>query len=158
MQNREIARQLQRLKDLIKRTTDACGDNPEAQSDWAKYICVLSAGLIENALKEIYIEYAYRTVSEPVARFASSHISPIRNPKTDKFIEIAAAFKEEWKIELENFVTLDGRGDALDSLINQRHLIAHGKERDSHLSIVQVKEYLEKTIEVIEFVENQCIH
>lgn len=49
MNNREIARQLQSLRDLIKRTSQACGGDVEMQAHWARYLCVLSAGLVENA-------------------------------------------------------------------------------------------------------------
>ena len=48
----------------------------------------------------------------------------------------------------------EGRKDAIDSIMANRHLIAHGK--NSGISLVRVKDYLEKSIEVIEFIENQC--
>lgn len=156
MHNQQIVRQIQKLQSLVKASQEACNDNIEMQSQWAKYICVLSAGLVENALKEIYTEYAYRTVSKPVAKFVSSHISQIRNPKIDKLLDIAGSFKDNWKIDLENFANLNGRADALNSIMNNRHLIAHGQNHNSNLTLVQVKDYLAKTIEVLEFVEQQC--
>src|SRR5258708_5711243 len=111
MQNREISIQLQRLANLINRSEEATDQNIELQSHWARYICVLAAGLLENALKEIYLEFVRRTVTAPVANFVSSNISPIRSPKTQRFLYIAAAFNVLWKDELESYANDNGRGD-----------------------------------------------
>lgn len=157
MQNREITQQLQRLYDLIKKTPEACGENIELRSHWAKYICILSAGLIENALKEIYTTYATAQVSKPVARFVGSKLSQLRNPKMDRFYETAQAFNDTWKTELENFAADKGRGLAIDSIMANRHQIAHGKSQSSTITIAQIKDFLDKAVEVIEFVEQQCL-
>lgn len=156
MLNRELIRQLQRLQDLIKKTNEACGGNLELQAQWAKYICVLTSGLLENAIKEVYMEFAQRQVTQPIANFVASKLSPIRNPKAQVFLDVAAAFNTTWKDELEAYLADDGRGDAMDSIINHRHLIAHGKHHNSAISLAQVKEYLAKAVEVIEFIEQQC--
>jgi hypothetical protein len=156
MQNREIARQIQRICELQRRTSEACGENIEIQSDWAKYLCIIGAGLLENAIKELYSEYAAAQVSKPVANFVSATLDKIRNPKAQRFLEIAAAFNTNWKEELETFMQDQGRGDAIDSIINNRHKIAHGQERNSQVTVSQVKDWLSKVIEVLEFIENQC--
>jgi len=44
--------------------------------------------------------------------------------------------------------------DAIDAIMANRHLIAHGK--DSGISLVRVEQYLKKSIEVVEFIETQC--
>jgi hypothetical protein len=157
MNNLELSRQITRIKDLMVKVNEACGSNIEMQSHWAKYLCVLAAGLIENALKELYAEYAKRQVSEPVANFVSAHLSPIRNPKAEKFLLTASYFKNSWKDELNNFLQDEGRGDAIDSIMNNRHQIAHGKDRNVGLSFAQIKEYFRKALEVLEFIEQQCM-
>lgn len=156
MQNREIARQLEKLETLIKRTGEACGNNLELQAEWAKYLCILSAGFIENALKEIYVAFAHRKTSKPIANYLSSTLSPIRNPKTQKFLDIAEAFSPAWKDELENYVNINGRLEAIDSIMSQRHLIAHGKNQNSSITLGKLKDYLARSVEVIEFIERQC--
>lgn len=156
MQNREIAKQLQRLNDLIKKTDEACAGNLELQAEWSKYLCILSAGLIENALKAIYTEFAQKKVSKPIANYVSSTISPIRNPKTQRFLDIAAAFNPMWEDELEAYVTDNGRLEAIDSIMSQRHLIAHGQNQNSNITVAKLKDYLTKSIEVLEFIEQQC--
>jgi hypothetical protein len=156
MRNRKISVQLQRLDSLINRSEEATDQNIELQSDWARYICVLAAGLLENAIKEIYLEFARANVIAPLANFVSSNVTPIRSPKTLRFLSTAGAFSEAWKTELQQFVTEDGRGDAIDSIMANRHLIAHGQYQDSRISLAQIKEYLRKAIEVLVFIEEQC--
>src|SRR5438445_422119 len=116
MQNREILIQIQRLQSLIKRSTEATDDNFELQGDWAKYLCILTAGLLENSIKQIYSEFASRAVTKPVANFVSSSLSPIRSPKAQRFLDTAAAFNVLWGGELENYLNDDGRREAIDSI------------------------------------------
>lgn len=156
MTHREISRQIQRLRSLINRASSACGGDTELQSHWAKYICIICSGLLENALKAIYAEYAFRQVSQPIASFVFSKLSQVRNPKASVFLETAAAFNPHWRDELKNFMEDEGRGDAIDSIIKNRHLIAHGGEQNSGVTVSRVKDWLDKAIEVLEFIENQC--
>ena len=153
MNNQELSKQIQKLRALFDRTENASGGDIEIQSHWAKYLCVLSAGFLENALYEIYGDFCKRAASEHVANFANSSLSRIQNPKTNRFIEIASSFKKSWGEDLEAFSDEDGRKDAIDSIMTNRHLIAHGKI--SNISVAQLKEYLDKAIEIVDFIENQ---
>ena len=121
---------------------------------WAKYICVLSAGFLENALQEVYSVFVKSASSEPVQNYAISRLSKIKNPKTGRFIEVAQSFKKAWGAELEAFVNEDGRREAIDSIIQNRHQIAHGQ--NSGVTVARVREYLDKSVRVIEFIEKQC--
>jgi hypothetical protein len=155
MRNRELTKQLQALNNLIKRTSEACGDNLELQAEWARYLCVMSAGFLENAIKEIYLDFAQRKVTEPLAKYVSSTISPIRSPKSSRFLEIAGAFSAVWKEELENYGIVEGGIDAIDTIMGNRHLIAHGKSRDSKMSLAALKDYLAKSAALLNFIEEQ---
>ena len=154
MENHELSRQLQRLDNLFTRTNDAVGDDIEIRSHWAKYLCVLCAGFIENALSEVFGDFVKRAASEPVAKYAIQSLSRVQNPKTAKFIETAEAFKADWAADLGKFVAEDGRKDAIDSIMANRHLIAHGK--DSGISIVRIKEWHKKSVDVLEYLETRC--
>ncbi|MDJ0677822.1 MAG: HEPN domain-containing protein [Calothrix sp. MO_167.B42] len=156
MHNRKLKNQITRLRNIIDKTRDACEDDLEIQSHWAKYICIISAGFLENSIKEIYTEYAANQVSQPIANFIAAKLAQIRNPKASLFLETAAAFRPIWKDELENFLLEEERGNAIDSIINNRHLIAHGKENQSGITVSRVKDWLDKAIEVMEFIETQC--
>lgn len=146
-------RQQQRLDALFKRTRDATSDDVEMQAHWAKYLCILCAGFIENAYSEIYGKFIDGAASAPVAAYAKRQISKTQNPNITKFIETASAFKESWAHELEKYVDEDGRKDAINSIMSNRHLIAHGK--DSGISLIRLREWYRKSLEVLEYVEQQ---
>lgn len=124
------------------------------RSHWAKYLCVLSAGFLENAITEIYGDFVRGAASKPVADYAMSTLSRIQNPKTSKFIEIARSFKPSWADALESYVDSDGRREAINSIMANRHEIAHGKHPG--ITLVQINDYLDRAVEVIEFLEHQC--
>ena len=154
MKTKELVRQHDRLIELFKSTESATVGNLEAQSHWAKYLCVLSAGFLENALRGVYGRYCTSCSNAHVARFTGKALGRIQNPKSDTFLKIAESFRPQWKTELETFIEDGGRKDAINSIISNRHLIAHGK--DTSISLVRVREYLDKSIEVVEFIERQC--
>lgn len=157
MQNREILRQIVRLRSLVAKTREASDGNIELQAHWAKYLCVVSAGLLENTIQVLYSEYAERQVSRPVTNFVSKTLSQIRNPKAERFLETAQHFKSDWSDELGAFLEDNGRKEAINSIIGQRYLIAHGRESDSTITVAQISNYIEKAIEVIEKIEEQCL-
>ena len=154
MNNQEVSRQIQKLKALFNRTSEVSAQEVEIQAHWAKYLCVLSAGLLENGLYELYADFCRRAASPPVVGFANRFLSRIQNPKTGKFMEVASSFKNAWGEELKSFVENEGRKEAIDAIMAHRHRIAHGK--DSDITIVRLKVYLGKAIDVLEFIERQC--
>ncbi|PZO41986.1 MAG: hypothetical protein DCF17_09790 [Shackletoniella antarctica] len=153
MINHEVNRQIQSLKFLLKKTSQISGDDSEVQSHWAKYICILSAGLLENSIYEIYREFVENASSKPVSNFATATLYKIQNPNATRFIEISRSFNPLWADELEKYLSEDGRKEAIDSIIANRHKIAHGKP--SNISLSRIREYLEKSIQVLSFLEEQ---
>lgn len=154
MQSRNLSTQLQRLRELFNKANVACGSDIEMRSHWAKYLCVLCSGFLENAISEIYGDFVRGAASKPVANYADSILSKIQNPKASKFIETAQSFKKEWATSLESFLASNGGGAAINAIMTNRHKIAHGENSD--VTLVQVKDYLDKAVEVIEFIETQC--
>lgn len=157
MRNRELVRQLQSIESLIKRTDVATWEDIELQGHWGKYLCVLVAGFLENAHREIYSGFATNAASKPVANFARTILGNTQNPKSQRFVQTARAFNPRWAVDLESFLNEDAevRKTAIDSIMNNRHQIAHG--RSTQISIARVREYLVKCVEVIKFIEDQCL-
>jgi hypothetical protein len=158
VKNREINRQIQAFNSLKDRALSACGDSTELRSEWARYLCIIASGILENAIAELYSEFAKQKFAEPAARFVSETVSRIQNPKTEKFLNVTGAFNASWKDKLEAYCNENGRGDAINSIMGQRHLIAHGRYKDSTISIARVDEYFKKSVEVLEFIERQAEH
>lgn len=149
-----LVRQHQRLKWLVDQTAVAANGDLELQSHWAQYACVRAAGFMENALGEVYSDYARRCSNINVGNYVAASVTAIQNPKASRFTETARRFSPEWAEGMDAFLDLGGRREALNSIMTNRHLIAHG--RDSDITIVRVREYLEKCIEIVEFIETQC--
>ena len=152
--NRELTQQHQKLRALARKAGEASLNDFELLAHWAKYLCVLVAGFLENSLTEVYSEFVTDSSSPAVARFATTMLGNIQNPKAQRFVEIAGAFDDEWRAELELFIASNGRKEALDSIMANRHQIAHGE--NSGITLARVNQYLEKCIEVIDFLEAQC--
>ena len=155
MRNRELARQLDSLKSLLDRTDVATGGDIELTGHWGRYLCVLTAGFLENALRETYGEFVKHTASPQVAKFAMAKLDGISNPKAGRFIETAESFSSIWAEGLKVFLDEDGRRrrNAIDSIMSNRHQIAHG--RSTQISIGRIREYLPDCIDVVEFIESQ---
>ncbi len=155
MKSAELNRQIQYIKGLVKSTTESTNSNLELQGHWGKYLCILAAGFLENAISEIYSELTINSSSPQVASFTSKVLQKINNPKASKFVETAYAFKKEWGKELEKYFEDNPKTKtAIDSIMANRHLIAHGKT--TTVSVARLKEYLEGSIEALEYIENQC--
>ena len=117
---------------------------------------MLAAGLLESSIREIYGEFVGNSSSPQVAKYAATTLENIHTPRASRFLQVATAFSLEWGQRLEEYMDAnDGeRRNAIDSIMNNRHRIAHG--RNTSISVVRVKEYLDKAVEVIDFIESQC--
>lgn len=154
MKSRTLVSQKQRLDWLINEAGNFRGEQLELQAHWARYLCVLAAGFLENALPDIYIRYVRASGNAKVSNYVGAMLERIQNPKSNKFLYTARLFDRSWEAELAKFLDADGRKDAIDAIMSNRNLVAHGK--DSGITLARVEEYLKKSIEVIEFVEAQC--
>ena len=155
MQNSQLRSQLDSLTSLLDRTDDATGGNIELMGHWGRYLCVLVAGFLENALTGLYSSYVVRVANEPVANYSIRKLENIINPKANRFVETAGSFRTEWGEELKAFLNDDGarRKNAIDSIMNNRHQIVHGEA--TGISIVYVRAYLSDCVDVVEFIEEQ---
>lgn len=154
MQVGTLAAQHQRICWLIAEADKFGADQMELRAHWARYLCVLSSGFLENSLKEIYGKYARTRSDETVGNYVERALISVRNPKANRFVDTAGAFNRAWEPSLANFLDSDGNREAIDAIMANRHLIAHGK--DSNITLVQLKDYLARSVRVLEFIEDQC--
>lgn len=107
----------------------------EVQAQLARYICVLLSGYLEESLRQILGDYANRCCSKRVAHFVQTELRDFQNPKADKVVLLLRKFDGTWADDLEK--SIEGKiKDAVDSIVANRHLIAHG--RDVGLSLGKV--------------------
>ena len=155
MRSRKLASQVYMIQNLIKQTQKSC-DDIELQSHWAKYLCILSSGLFEIAVQEIYGDFVRKNTTQPIANFVESKLVRITNPNMKVFLELSSLFSVSWKNELEEFTNKNGRSEAINSIIANRNLISHGRGKDSSITVTQLQSWLEKSLEVIKFIDKQC--
>ena len=152
MKTRSLHSQIQRIEHLFKQTSAL--PSADIQAHWAKYLCVLCAGYLENALREIANEFIKNKADPRVVNFAARSINKIQNPKIHKFVEVLNGFSQEWGRLFKDYADKQGRGEAIDSIMNNRHNIAHGK--DSTITIARLRSWLDSSLELVEYLEQIC--
>lgn len=154
MRNLEVRRRIQSVEALIKETEEYTSGDIELQAHWAKYLCVVACGFLEQALVSIFIDYCRQASSDRVANYAAARLRTIQNPNAKTFLEVASAFDKDWGNALQIYLDDEGRGQAINSIVSNRHKIAHGSASDITLS--RLKEYFTKAVDVLNFVESLC--
>lgn len=154
MRNQTLNSQLQTLNDLLSRTHIASLGNIDLMGHWGRYLCVMTAGFLENALQILFSEYVQRHASPKVYLFAKDRLDRISNPKAGRFVETARYFDRNWAYNLDEYLNEnDGvRKDAVDSIMNNRNMIVHGQT--SQISVDQIRKYLPHCVQVVNFIEN----
>ena len=117
------------------------------------YFCIAVAGFLENAHADIFAKFAERKASPNIARYAFATLRQVKNPKSERFVQTAKRFDDLWGSRLEAFVGEESgrRKGAIDSIMSNRNLIAHG--RSSSITIRQCHGYFKSALEVLVFIE-----
>ncbi len=120
-----IVRYEDRLGDLFEKAKAIVDD--ELQSHWAKYLCVLTCGYLEVAVPAIYSEYVLRRAAPEITTYVRRRLERFKSPKHGNILKIVGSFNGDWETDLKT--RTDGVvKDHIDSLVANRHLIAHGKD------------------------------
>lgn len=154
MKNNEVIRAKQKLDKVFAKIDQLPKEDIELQAHWAKYLCILVSGFLENSVRSIYSEYAKKvSKSTKLTNFVESKLKDLQNPKMEKILQLTGSFSREWQSNLEK-ATEGELKDAINSIVANRNNIAHGE--DSRITYARIKDYYEKAIKVINMIENQC--
>jgi hypothetical protein len=155
MRNLELRRQLDALNALIAKSEDF-GEDLELLGHWGRYLCVLAAGFLENALRELFANHVRQRADPQIARFAQKALERLTNPKADKFVTTAERFDPAWGRVLKDYLAEDDgrRKNAIDSLMANRNVIAHG--RGAGISVSRVRAYLKDSVQVLGEPRRDC--
>ncbi len=152
MNTLEAVRYKQRLDNLFGQISVFSG-NPELQSQWARYLCVLASGFLETSICAIYNKFTRQNASPKVANFVKCELDGFQNPKMGKILELTRAFNPQWADKLET-ATEGELKDAVNSIVANKNLIAHG--RDVSITYTRIKNYYEEAIKVVDLIEKMC--
>jgi hypothetical protein len=146
-----VAAHRARLEAVFERA--AAVTDLHTQADLARYLCVQVAGYLEQATRHIYGDYASAAAAPSVSRYVERRLSYFTNANAQRLCELAGDFDSGWRQNLEGF--LEGeRKDAIDSVIANRHQIAHGS--DVGLTYRRISTYFAHVADTVEFLEHQC--
>lgn len=129
--------------------------DPELQSDFAKYLCVLVSGYIERAMIELVLEHARGKGAPTLLRFVEQRTRTFTNANASRIQELLGSFDPAWRQELAENVLVDEWRDAVDSVVSLRNTIAHGGSVG--LTYKRIVEYYERAQYVIDQVANLCV-
>jgi hypothetical protein len=154
MDKRPLDRRRKRIEYLLNTAPSSMNDETlEARSHWAKYICVVVSGHIESSVREILAGYAIERSSPAIARYVAKQLHWFQNAQVEKITSLAGSFSPEWQSSLSDFID-EERKSAINSIIGNRHAIAHGE--DSSITISDLQTWYKKADDVIEHLVSLC--
>lgn len=147
MKTAQYIRDLDNLKSKIEGI-----DDEETKSLLLKLFCVRTAGLLEVFLKTRISEYSKGKVPKEINRFMTSKFKDITNLKSSKLEDVLTSFSVEWSDKFTDYLKEhEQEKTALDSIIAQRHNIAHGQQ--SSIGEVSMNQYYEGVKHVVTFLD-----
>ncbi|MGZ9669545.1 HEPN domain-containing protein [Pseudomonas sp. GNP014] len=119
----------------------------ELRADFARHLCVLVSGFLDQTIKNFTTEYVKKRASPQITHYVSGSIKNLTNLKSTKLSTHLLSFDESWRVDIEKLIS-DERKEAIDSLVTLRHGIAHGQPGD--VSLARVKGYYNEIVKVIQ--------
>ena len=141
-----------RLNATFERASGLQAD-AELLSDFARYLCVLVSGFLEQAVFELAMEHVRRQSSPSIQHYAEGRLRLFRNANTQKLLDLLGGFDEGWRRDLEGYI-VDERKDAVDSVINLRNTISHGQFVGVTMS--RVRSYYKEIDRVVDHIAELC--
>ena len=138
---------------IIKIGKPLSGSDLELLGHWGKYACIACSGYVEYALRFSLQSHIKRKAAPEILCYMNKSLDGIQNPKAEKFVKTLYLFSNNWGAQVEIFFQNNAESkSAIDSLMANRHLIAHG--RPCSVSLGQVEGYFSQVNLAIDFVES----
>ena len=125
----------------------------ELQAEWAKYLCVLVSGFLEVAVREIILQYVENKSSGNVIAYVSKELDGFLNPKMAKIVTLAEKFDKDWATQINDRAT-DEMKNAVNSIVSNRHQIAHGKSVG--VSFSNISQWYKEVIKFVDLLAEIC--
>jgi hypothetical protein len=149
----QVRQEKQRLDSTFKRVSGVMGD-AELSSDFARYLCVLVSGFLEQAVIELLLEHVRLRSHESIQRHLGHRLRRFTTANAKNITELLGSFDLDWQKDLEAYL-VDERKDAVDSVISLRHTVSHG--RFAGVTMVRVQRYYDRVKEVVDHVADLCL-
>jgi len=102
---------------------------------------------LEEAIKILIQDYVTTQASPTVANHINSTTGNLTNLNSEKIGQLLSSFSSKWKDEFDSCLSEEEK-DAINSVVANRHLIAHG--RNVGVSYARIKDWHKDTKRVID--------
>lgn len=140
----EVARRKQKLSAQFK-AIDGAKLNGELTSHYARYLCVLTSGYVEQSVKELVTEYCRKRSPSPIQKYVGAQLKRLRNIDLEKLKQLIESFDAAWWSEMTQ--KLPDQLDSIGSIAALRNNISHGG--DSGVTMATMRQYFSDSSEVI---------
>jgi hypothetical protein len=155
MTGRAAVASLKQRLDATFQRSNSVGEDPEILSDFARYLCVLVSGFLEQSVVELLLEHVRRRSDTTVQRHVEAQLKrQFTNAKSQRLIGLMSTFDPAWGSDLEAFL-IDGLRDAVDSVVDLRNSISHG--RSVGVTVNRIRNYYTLVARVVEHVADLCL-
>ena len=148
----KVASEKQRLDATFGRSATV-GHDAELLSDFARYLCVLVAGFLEQAVIELLLEHVRKHSRPSVVRHLDGRLRQFTSANAQRIQDTVGSFDPDWREDLGKYL-IDERKAAVDSIINLRHTISHG--RYVGVTLAGVKKYYSHVTDVVDHLADLC--
>jgi len=149
----QVDREKQRLDNTFKRAS-GIKEDLELSADFARYLCVLVSGFLEQAVIEILFEYTRQRSAESIQRYVGSKLRRFTTANAQNVTDLVGSLDPDWQVDLRAYL-VDEHKDAVDSVVNIRHAVAHG--RFVGVTMASVNRYYQRVKEVVDHIADLCL-
>lgn len=130
--------------------------SPESQSHNAKYLAVLVSGYLEQAIKEILLDYASRGSRNQISRYIEKSWPRSKNMNDENIKVILGWFNSKWSEEFTVWLSKEeNRKGDINSIVEWRNNIAHGQEAKTNgVTLVSVRTKFVTVRELVSLIDN----
>src|SRR4051812_27458517 len=121
----EVATQRARLDATFKRA-DGLHADAQLLSDFARHLCVLVSGFLEQAVIELLLEHVRNNSGPSVQRHVERRLRRFTTANAQRITDLFGSFDPDWERDLELYL-VDEKKDAVNGIIALRQTIAHGR-------------------------------
>ena len=147
--NLKVSNYINKLDSLFDLAKDI--DNDEVKGHFAKYLCVRISGLIEVYFKAQIGDYVERSSPKEVANCVNKQFNHFTNIRSDKIDELLKVFSSDWSDEFSSKMN-EELSSSLNSIIGNRHLIAHGDS--DNISMANVSIYYDNVKKILNILDH----
>lgn len=140
----EVSRRKQRLAATFK-AIDGANLGPELTAHFARYLCVLTSGYVEQSVKELVIEYCRKRSTDPIQRYVGAQLKKLRNIDSEKLRQLVESFSIEWWRQISG--NLPDELNSIGSIATVRNNVSHGG--DTGITMNTVKQYFDDSSTVL---------